>query len=276
MVLKPGDDVQVGSCEPVGNFPHGLLTNPDALALEPGAFGSTMCLTERKEDYIDAFDAQNLVVCNEDQFAKLHTPYILHLEEKEEEEPPDDKIGKDRCIAIYGVASAYNVVSKGPWTFLGQKITSDSWYLSQNQQGMGFFLNQNAGGGVSIRVDLVGAYQGHVEVLGGCRPNGFFFGELLVNWQVYNINAPSLSGVRIDWSVQATCCDDSGCSTHLYSQSGNLGEVAFEQQVHVVGSGVIGQCSITRYIDGHVHLGLVPKDGYGYVEDINPFDPGGG
>lgn len=86
--LHPGDAVPEDACTQVGNFPHGLLTNPDALELDEGAFGPAIPLASKKQDYVDAFDANDLTVCNEGDFAKQNSPYIVFLEKKDEEEPP--------------------------------------------------------------------------------------------------------------------------------------------------------------------------------------------
>jgi hypothetical protein len=88
VALKPGDRVEKDECERVGNFPHGILKNPDALKLDPGALGSIVPLASRKQDYIDAFEARDLTICNEATFAKINTPYIVHLERSDDEEPP--------------------------------------------------------------------------------------------------------------------------------------------------------------------------------------------
>lgn len=271
MVLRPGDTVPYGSCEPVGNFPHGLLTDPDALALDPGAFGASMCLNLKKQDYIDAFEANDLLVCNEGQFATLHSPYILHLERKDE--PPGDEIGVDRCIAIYGVTGAYNVIAKGPWTISGQKITSDSWWFSQTQQGMPYFLNEHASGSVIIDFQALGDHT-HVKVLGGFYDNIFFLGQLKIEWTVYNINALHISGTRMDVVWTITCGDDAGIISQVYNTSGGLGVVAHYMigQTHLtVPWGVNG--TLQKYIDFTAHIELVQKNSYGYIEDFNPFNP---
>lgn len=88
MALKPGDSVEKDQCERVGNFPHGILKNPDSLALDPGVLGDAVPLASRKQDYIDAFEERGLTVCNESTFAKINTPYIVNLERSDDEEPP--------------------------------------------------------------------------------------------------------------------------------------------------------------------------------------------
>lgn len=88
MALKPGDAVTEDNCEHVDKFPFGVLTNPDALALDPGVFDSLPALSARKQDYIDTFDARELEICNEDQFAIKKSPLVLHLQKKKEEPDP--------------------------------------------------------------------------------------------------------------------------------------------------------------------------------------------
>lgn len=90
MALEPGDSIQEDTCEQVGNFPHGILKDSGSLALDPGVLGSTMCLTSKKQEYINAFDTNGLEVCNVDNFANINSPYIVKLGVADGEDPGDD------------------------------------------------------------------------------------------------------------------------------------------------------------------------------------------
>lgn len=89
MVLQPGDKV-TETCTQVGNFPFGLLKNPDALALDAGSLlTGTPALANKKQDYIDNFESKDLIVCEENYpFAKLGQPLRLGLKIEDEEQPP--------------------------------------------------------------------------------------------------------------------------------------------------------------------------------------------
>ena len=85
MALEPGDSIQEGTCEQVGNFPFALLKDATDLQLRPGFFGYKLGLTDFKDDYINSFKTVDnpeqvpLIVCNEEEFAERNTPYIVKL-----------------------------------------------------------------------------------------------------------------------------------------------------------------------------------------------------
>lgn len=198
MVLRPGDVVPDNSCEPVGNFPHGLLTDPNALALDSGAFGPIPAFANKKQDYIDAFDANGLIVCNESQFAKPKSPYIVHLTTEEDEPPDVPQEGRDRYIQIHDGNGSYNVSTYGPLGY-----TSDNWFRQFLQSSIGCPCGSGCPNDLSIfREDWsVGSVTFDLEngpgltaknyrtgLLGSYYMNQFFFCAAVIEYSVYGIN----------------------------------------------------------------------------------------
>jgi hypothetical protein len=274
MVLNPGDSVEKDVCDQVGNFPHGLLSNPDALDLSPNAFGPTLALNSRKQDYIDAFDANDLTICNEDQFATLHTPYIAFLERKDDEEPPDDTIGKDRCIRIYAYIGDYNVQSVGPWTFAGSKRSSWDYFVYQATQGHSDVLREAAYGSVTFDFMQLGVFN-YAEVLGGWYDNNTFIGTAEVAWAVTHINDPTTAEIQITSTLTLTCANDGGIITGfktLTSQKGWLSHTLQHKINDSVSWSYMNQVgTLLKTIDFYYHIAVVNKTSVGYDGDIDPF-----
>jgi hypothetical protein len=208
MALRPGDSVSDSSCERVGNFPHGLLANPNALALSSGAFGSTPTLSSRKQAYIDAFDANDLTVCNENQFANLRSPYIVNLIRKGDEPNPEDpQEGQDFFVAIrYGVGT-YSINTVGSVLF-----TSDLWFRQFKQSSIGEFHEDWSIGNVTFDLEngpgLIQKYY-QAGLFGSYYINGTLFCEAVINYHVIGINGP-WEDMILEASLELTFSNDYG------------------------------------------------------------------
>lgn len=191
MVLKPGDDVQKDQCDQVGNFPFGLLKDPDALALDPGALGAIPAVASKKQDYIDAFDANNLTVCNEDNFAKINTPFILHLHEKDEGPPPDGEHSDVAFVKIYGAVGNYTVGTYGPLGY-----TSDSWERRYQQSTIPgdyvYRYDWSIGGCVFDLENGPGVYYKNYRsgLFGSYYMNKTFLCQGILEYELIGINGP--------------------------------------------------------------------------------------
>jgi hypothetical protein len=87
-ILNPGDRLPDEGCHRVGNFKHGVLDDTESLICYPGELGNILPLASRKQDYIDAFEDNGMVVCEDEVlFAEQGHPYVCYLERKEEEDP---------------------------------------------------------------------------------------------------------------------------------------------------------------------------------------------
>ena len=234
--LHPGDAVPTDTCTQVGNFPHGLLANPDALELEEGAFESSMCLNNRKQDYIDAFDANGLIVCNEDDFAKLHSPYIVNLKKKDDEEPQQDDYGIDNFVVMYDGGGSYQL---GTYCALGYK--SDSWRRSHLQSSINcpcggscdgwYFMYRNnaAAGGTTFDLENgPGLTQRYYQpgLMGSCYTNSNFFCQAVVSYSVANINAEDTADVIITATVNLVASCDLGNITWTDTKTSHRGSPA--------------------------------------------------
>jgi len=161
MALEPGDIVTEDTCDQVGNFPHGILTNPNSLTLDPGVLGSAMCLNSRKQDYIDAFDARGLTVCNETDFAKTHTPYIVKLSRKGDGEGGEGS--ETHFMVLSAVSGLFEVNAVGPHQWPGPASNTWTTFWSGSEDPGSVVLSTQATGrltsdlwngpGVTTRVD---------------------------------------------------------------------------------------------------------------------------
>jgi hypothetical protein len=119
MVLLPGDSVSEDSCERVGNFPHAILTDPDSLQLDPDVFGAVPATAAKKDLYIQAFDANDLIVCEDGEpFAKQGQPYILHLNRKGDEPPEPSDADKRWLFALTCFGQGFREQTVCPGIFI--------------------------------------------------------------------------------------------------------------------------------------------------------------
>lgn len=134
MTLNPGDPVKE-TCDQLGNFPAGIITNPEALAFEPPTPPANgMFLADKVEDYKGMFKSEykegnttyNVEVCNA-KFATRGTPLICSLN-KTKKDSGGGGGGKPYHIYFERGAGNYFVFTTGP-----AALTGDGWTFNMKQ-----------------------------------------------------------------------------------------------------------------------------------------------
>lgn len=130
VIVNPSDQVPEEGCNRIGNFPHGILKNPDALALDVGAKGETLPFASKKAEYIADFDSRSLEICEDvEPFANFNSPYRGYLNKKKDDPDPDPDDPNLAWIVGMNLAHRYNETSFQKLGFCGfclKSIRSDN------------------------------------------------------------------------------------------------------------------------------------------------------
>jgi len=274
VALEPGDAVFEDTCEQVGNFPHGILTNPDSLELDPGVLGSSMCLSSRKQEYIDAFSDRDLTVCDEGDFAEINTPYIVKLRKKDQDPGPDPGISRYWLAVLWVTNADYTVHSKGPIVWPGPPENRSYSAIRPTSGGSahGLAIATRQGSG-SVSGDMWNGpgiwshYENRVVGWGHFYTNNTHSATIDASFVWTGINETDFDEMTLDLTVRITFADDAGSITQTFtkgmSNSGQgrvalIGKEVFQTDGWVGDNGSLGSITKTGGFEASVELQWSP------------------